>query len=138
MTKEEGSTIIESACESERLLSLAEEYIASCNPQKEETNDAKQRKKSDGRFPNVAGFCRFMGIGQTEYTRLSRKYPDEFEKLFCVFEDEALNSEISPTLLGAYLKRRLGYDESQKSQKSDVDVGQLKLVFEHDILADGE
>ena len=99
--------------------------------------DLKEKKKS-GRFPNVAGFCRNIGIGGSEYARLSKKYPEEFEKLACILEDEALNSEISPTLLGAYLKRRLGYDDSARSQKNDVDVGQLKLIFEHDILADGE
>ena len=74
----------------------------------------------------------------TEYAKLSKKYPEEFEKLACVLEDEALNSEISPSLLGVYLKKRLGYDDSAKAQKNDVDMGQLKLIFEHDIIADGE
>lgn len=138
MTKEDGSAVIESACENEALICLADKYVASCNTEKEETGETKQKRKAAARFPNVAGFCRFFGIGQTEYLRLSKKYPEEFEKLFCVLEDEALNSEISPTLLGAYLKRRLGYDEAKAPPKSDVDVGQLRLIFEHDILADGE
>ncbi len=144
MTEKDGSALLESVCEDGNLLLVTEQYINSCNQSdsdsKEENNGArkeKQRKKS-GRFPNVAGFCRYIGIGQSEYARLSKKYPEEFEKLSCVLEDEALNSEISPTLLGAYLKKRLGYDDSARTQKNDVDVGQLKLIFEHDIIADGE
>lgn len=143
MTDKEGSELIECTCEDGELIRLAEQYVNSCNmresdEKEEKKSETKKEKKRGGRFPNVAGFCRYIGIGGSEYARLSKKYPEEFEKLTCILEDEALNSEISPTLLGAYLKRRLGYDESTRSPKNDVDVGQLKLIFEHDILADGE
>ena len=142
MTDKEGSELIESACANGTLITLAEQYINSCNSDedndKEEKNGAKKQKKKNGRFTNFAGFCRYVGIGDTEYAKLSKKYPEEFEKLACVLEDEALNSEISPSLLGVYLKKRLGYDDSAKAQKNDVDMGQLKLIFEHDIIADGE
>lgn len=140
MTEKETSVTLESSLESGNLLFLAEQYVNSCNrdTDKEEKGDAKKQKKKSGRFPNVAGFCRFLGIGESEYSRLSKKYPEEFEKLSCVLEDEALNSEISPSLLGVYLKRRLGYDDTARTEKKDVDVGQLRLVFEHDIISDGE
>ena len=67
-----------------------------------------------------------------------KKYPEEFEKLSAIFEDEALNSEISASLLTAYLKKRLGYGENEKTEKSEVETGQIRLIFDHDILSDGE
>ena len=145
---------IEEACELGILEMLADEYILSCyacenrenetkEGETEELGRKKQRKKSvsDGgkrKFPNVAGFCRYYGIGRGKYERLSKKYPDEFEKLSAVFEDEALNSEISPSLLSTYLKRRLGYDESSDAPCSEIDTGQIKLIFDHDVFEDGE
>ena len=142
MSRLDGKIMLRRACERGRLLQLAEKYVLWCDMAaqntKEEGNEAKKQKRKSARLPNVAGFCRFLGIGASEYASLSKSYPDEFEKVECLFEDEALNSEVSPTLLGVYLKRRLGYDESTKIQKNDVDVGALKLIFEHDILADGE
>ena len=146
MNKRTGLMRIERACEKGKLLRLAEKYVLTCNICEEETNEKDRRgearknekqKKRGGRFPNIAGFCRFLGIGSGEYATLSKSYPEEFEKIVCLFEDEALNSEISPTLLGTYLKRRLGYDDAQ-TPRSDVDVGALKLIFEHDIISDGE
>ena len=50
----------------------------------------------------------------------------------------ALNAEISPSLLGVYLKRRLGYSEGSEKHESDLELGQLRVVFEHDILSDGQ
>ncbi len=141
MDKNDVSASLELACEKGELKKLAEEYIVSCNildEEKEAEGDKRKSKRKAARFPNVAGFCRFLGIGQTRLERLSKKYPEEFERVAAVLEDEALNAEISPSLLGVYLKRRLGYAETEGSAHSDLDMGQLKLVFEHDIFADGE
>ena len=149
MNKNERSDAIEEACKNGALEKLAEEYIIFCQKsryeseelerkEKENDRDSKKTKKKSSRFPNVAGFCRYFGIGQGKFDRLAKKYPDEFEKVSAALEDEALNAEISPSLLGVYLKRRLGYAESAEAEKSDVEVGQLKLVFEHDIISDGE
>lgn len=149
MDKNERASAIEAACKNGQLEALAEEYIIFCNKSRSECGDGqkeekesecekKKSKKKGSRFPNVAGFCRYFGIGQGKFDRLAKKYPDEFEKVSAALEDEALNAEISPSLLGAYLKRRLGYADSTETEKSDVDVGQLKLVFEHDIITDGE
>ena len=69
---------------------------------------------------------------------MSKKYPDEFEKLSAVFEDEALNSQISPSLLSTYLKRRLGYGDSSDFSGTEAQSAQLKLIFDHDIFIDGE
>ena len=124
---------IEKACQEERLEVLAEEYISFCK----NTADCEKKasKRGGGKFPNVAGFCRHFRIGASEYDCLARKYPAEFEKLFVAFEDEALNSDVSPTILSAYLKKRLGYDRESEREITD---GQLKIVFDHNIMEDGE
>ena len=124
---------IERACLEERLDVLAEEYIAFCKSAVD--GEKKASKKSAGRFPNVAGFCRYFRIGASEYECLAKKHPAEFEKLYATLEDEALNSDVSPTILSAYMKKRLGYDRESEREISD---GQLKIVFDHNIMEDGE
>lgn len=124
---------IERACLEERLDALAEEYVSFCKS----SADAEKRtsKRGAGRFPNVAGFCRYFRIGASEYECLAQKHPAEFEKLYATLEDEALNSDVSPTVLSAYMKKRLGYDRESEREISD---GQLKIVFDHNIMEDGE
>lgn len=145
MTNKDSAELIEAACNTGSLGALAEEYIIFCHTtqanQDEPSDKAATKKKSADKtvkFPNVAGFCRYFGIGQQKYECLSKKYPEEFEKLSAIFEDEALNSEISASVLTAYLKKRLGYSDTEKSEKSEVDAGQIRLIFDHDILLDGE
>lgn len=97
------------------------------------------RKDGEGvRFPNVAGFCRYLGIGTEQYMQLAQQYRNETGQISAAFEDEALNSGISPPLLGAYLKLRLGYDPQASPKKENEGAGQLKVVFCHDIISDGE
>ena len=146
MIDKKESELVDSACEMGILGELAEEYIIFCHTSEEKEgekiteNSSKKRKSAEKStiFPNIAGFCRYFGIGAQKYERLSKKYPEEFEKLSAIFEDEALNSEISASILTAYLKKRLGYGEGEKAEKSEVETGQLRLIFEHDILSDGE
>ena len=129
---------IEQACLCGCLDALVDEYLIYCHKSSSETvkegDDKKSAKKNKNRFPNVAGFCRYFHIGSSEYETLAAKYPNEFDKLRVVFEDEAFNSEISPTLLSAYLKKRLGYE---KNEGSEVYEGELRVVFDHDIMEDG-
>ena len=87
-------------------------------------------------FPNLAGFCRYIGTGTEALLRILGDYPEEAERLFAILEDEALNSSVSPTIISAYLKRRLGY-EKETQPKRDL-AGQIKIEFEHDIFEDGE
>ena len=150
--KERSSTAesIEEACSLGILEELANEYLLSCCLQKKEgecedieEKEKRTRKKDGGekgtaKFPNVAGFCRYFGIGRGKYERLSKKYPEEFEKLSAVFEDEALNSQISPSLLSTYLKKRLGYGDASDAVGTEIDTAQVKLIFDHDIFIDGE
>ena len=145
MTEKEGIDLLKTACDGNTLDKLAEEYVVFCHTSSQNTSEEEQQsstRKRRGaeaptRFPNVAGFCRYLCIGHKDYERLSKKYPEEFEKLSAIFEDEALNSEISASVLTAYLKKRLGYADSERSEKSEVEAGQIRLVFDHDIISDG-
>ena len=109
---------------------LIEEYVESCRP----PADADPRK-SIGRLPNLAGFCRYLGCALSDLQSLREVNARLFERLSAVFEDELLNHSPSPTIMSAYLKKRLGYAE-----EDDADAkapAQMRLIFEHDIEADG-
>ena len=116
------------------LLRYAERYILKCHG--DEVPEAERR------FPNVAGFCRFLGISRKRYEELRILYPEEIGVIEATFEDEALNSvEISVSLLNIYLKARLGYTESKGEKEVSATCsssGGLKVIFEHDIMRDGE
>ena len=87
-----------------------------------------------GRFPNLAGFCRFCGMGESGLAAMAEKYPAEYDFIISTLEDEALNSAKTATLIAAYLKCRFGYG-ARVSQKPDD--RRITLHFEHDILEDG-
>lgn len=93
--------------------------------------------KNKSRFPNLAGFCRFLGIGVEALEEGFRDYPESYGVLCAAFEDEALNSELSPTVITAYLKQRLGYGEKQEAKQASCRLPELNLVFDHDIFEDG-
>ena len=109
---------------------LAERYILSCR-------NSSTGVKGKDRFANVAGFCRFCGIGLSELSEMKKNYPERYSALCFILEDEALNSELSPTLLASYLKKHLDFTE-RSEDLSEVNAGQLRLIFEHDIEKDGE
>ena len=113
------------------LARLVEEYILTCSREGE--------GKRSGRFPNLAGFCRYLGMGVEQFSLAMKERQEEYDALCAVLEDEALNSGLSATLISAYLKRHLGYGEKvDTAGKSSMELDQLKLVFEHDIYEDGE
>ena len=58
--------------------------------------------------------------------------------ILAMLEDEALNSDMAATLISPYLKARLGYGEVREVKHAAPDTGEVRLVFEHDIYADGE
>lgn len=143
---------LEELCNSRRIDELLRDYLCSCyaygeDEEKEEEDHAVRRegktKKKVERgkypqkscFPNLAGFCRFLGIGTRELESFGSEHPDEYGKILAVFEDEALNSGLSATLVSAYLKKRLGYDSSTKNSS---ELSGLQISFEHDIFEDGE
>lgn len=120
------------------LIGRLTDYLASCRS--EEAGGAG--KARGGRIPNVAGFCRFCGIGVEEFDALQNDYPDLHGALCAILEDEALNSDLSATVLSIYLKMRLGYAEGGARHPQGTSFaapgGQLKIIFDHDGYADGE
>lgn len=120
-------------CKSGRLLRLAEEYVGECYGSAAAGDGKKQRT----RFPNLAGFCRKLGIGTSSMKLLKNEYPEQYGALLSLFEDEALNSSQSPTIITAYMKEHLEFGE-KKEGSTTLPLGDIKLVFEHDILEDGE
>lgn len=121
---------------------LVEKYVIHCL---EECADDNENDESKGRvrnrktrFPNFAGFCRYYGFSRKYIENLMRKKPTQYESLCMIFEDEALNSELSPTVLTAYLKHHLGYTVKPKTEIKDGENEHITLVFEHDIKNDGK
>ena len=113
------------------LLAELDAYLKSCRC----LDETDGKKKADG-FPNLAGFCRYLGCGITTLEGVRLSDPTLYDHICAILEDEALNAEISPTVLTAYLKKRLGYSE-KSDDRSNVDCGEVRFIFEHDILEDG-
>ena len=114
---------------------LLNEYLSRCHAESEQTEiqDSKKKNRKDAFFPNLAGFCRFIGISTSDFETFGKSNPCEYAKILTVLEDEALNSGLSPALVSAYLKKRLGYDGAKSLEPSS----QLEIKFEHDIFEDG-
>ena len=135
MGKRCGIERLRSACTKGTARRLLEQYITLCHASSDALpTDAKRSAKLKHRLPNLAGFCRYLGIGTEDFRRVSEEFPDEIKPLFAILEDEALNSALPPAVLSAYLKRRLGYEREDEESCAEP----LQICFEHDILGDGE
>ena len=134
MNLKRGVGALREGCRRKTLNRFLENYIKSCRSADEEEKSSSQSKKKNGRFPNLAGFCRFYHISLEDIERLSSEFPEEIAVIYAVLEDEALNSGLPPAVLSAYLKKRLGYDKDAPSCGAE----QINLRFEHDVYADGE
>ena len=150
MNSTEGSP--EELFKTKQIYALLENYLEVCVGSLDEERTVSENICADGNkklkakarsgkkspecsFPNVAGFCRFLGVSTGELERLGSEYPEEHGRILAVLEDEALNSDLSPTLITAYLKRRLGYDAPARAV---AQKDQICISFEHDIIEDGE
>ena len=109
------------------------------NPSAKAVSGTRETKKAApvSRFPNLAGFCRFLGVGMAKMEQLAAKEPEIYDSLCAVFEDEALNSGVSASVLTPYFKKRLGYAEKAPASSDDEDPGGIRLIFDHDIWEDG-
>jgi len=125
----------EDFCKENSIVTLVEDYVIHClNSSKSESETEKEKKKKEkSRFPNFAGFCRYYGFTQKDMKKIHENYPEQYDALCMVFEDEAFNSELSPTVLTAYLKHRLGYSDKKQTESGVWDDGEISLVFDHDI-----
>ena len=126
-------TVLVDAVRRKKLDALLEAYLGRCRP----PPDADPRHPG-GEFPNLAGFCRSLGGGLEDIEALRAFDPAAADHLCAVFEDEALNRSgmLSPTVVSAYLKHRLGYGEKPEPV-SGAEAGQVRLIFDHDISEDG-
>lgn len=113
----------------EEIITAVADYIAACR------NEVLGKNKQ--RFPNLAGFCRHLGIGIEVLEEALKDDPRIYGVICAVFEDEALNSELSPTVVTTYLKQRLGYGEKVEPKRAALELPEVKLVFDHDIFEDG-
>lgn len=113
----------------EYLMSRLYDYIDECR--------AVENTKTGGKFPNLAGFCRHLGLGLDEFEDSLRNSPHVHGAICAIFEDEALNSPLSATVITAYLKKRLGYSEKAEPKQTSFDLSEVKLVFDHDVFEDG-
>ena len=130
-----GERVLRTACRRKQINQILEQYILSCRYEVEENEGERSRsRRSKDRFPNLAGFCRYLKIGTHELEMLSHEFPHEMEELYLTLEDEALNSGLPPALLSAYLKKRLGYEKELHT----IEEAPLQICFEHDIFEDGE
>ena len=68
---------------------------------------------------------------------LQKPNPELYDRICTVLEDEALNSDLSASVLTAYLKQRIWREEPSAEKSAVTSGGQLRLVFEHNILEDG-
>ena len=139
MIVKRGVDSLRDVCHRDTLNKALEKYLQSCRDHATECDGVSEtpratRKKLHGRFPNIAGFCGFYGIGIEELDALSEEYPDQMSRLYAIFEDEALNSGLPPAVLSAYMKRRLGYDKDSYDGAEKLTT----IRFEHDIYEDGE
>jgi hypothetical protein len=128
------------ACSNGRIYRLLNNYLRSCAEQglddAPKEGGGRVKSKAVARFPNVAGFCRYLKTGTDELPDIAERFPDVRGRILAILEDEALNAVSSPTIVTAYLKRRLGYDKELIA--SDGKGASLEVRFEHDIWEDGE
>lgn len=125
-----------------QLFDLLELYL-------QETSSAEEgasagRGRNSRYLPNVAGFCRFLGIGTSRLSALREADPETYDALNAVFEDEALNSGISASLLTPYFRKRLGYAERERETAlapsgydANTENGSIRILFDHDVYEDG-
>ena len=125
-------TPLEEAADDGSIVELFDDYLIRC---RNDGGDGK--RKNAGRIPNVAGFCRFTHSTLSDFERLRCTRPEVHGALCAALEDEALNSEMSASILSVYLKLRLGYAGETEEASRVTDTGQLRLIFDHDAYEDG-
>lgn len=128
MASKNDEDIIDGICEKGRLIRLAEKYILHCLE--------SERKKP--RLPNVCGFFRWLKLGAVALDRLKHLYPEKYRTLLMIFEDEALNSELPPSIISTYMKQSFTKREEECDEEvSEKNAGPITLIFDHDIDRDG-
>ena len=103
---------------------LAEQYINFC------LNEERPR------LPNISGFFRWLTLPAAAKDHFIHTYPESYRTVRMIFEDEALNSPLPPSIVSAYMKQ---YYSDAGNPKDDSEQSEgITLIFEHDIFHDGE
>ena len=125
-TDDEG--IIDRLCLKGKIIKMAEKYISFCL-------EAQPKKP---RLPNICGFLRWLKLSATALDRLKRAHPEKFRTLLMLFEDEALNSELPPSIISTYMKQSFTREPALDDREVSEDCGPITLIFDHDIKLDGK
>lgn len=124
-----SATALNGLFQNGRIAERLREYVALCHCE----------AGGEEQFPNLAGFCRYLGVGLGRLRGVGAKYPDVYDELVTLLEDEALNASHIPAksamLTATYFKQRLGYAEKELAR--DAKAGEVRVVFDHDILEAG-
>lgn len=127
MTEEDISrtpdvSAVDSLCSEGSPEKRAEQYITFC------------LTREPPRLPNMAGFFRWMGLSAAARDHFKKAHSERYRTIKMIFEDEALNSPLPPSIVSAYMKQYF----SAEDEPSDREPGGITLMFEHDIERDGE
>lgn len=126
--KKDDSSIIDCICIKGALIRMAERYIKFCL-----TGNADRP-----RLPNICGFFRWLKLGACALDLLKQKYPDKFRTLQMLFEDEALNSPLPPSIVSTYMRQQSYTDLPDVGQTQEKENDGITVVFDHDIINDGK
>lgn len=124
-------------CGQGTLWEKCDSYISSCSAVESTEAGTVKGAKKRSRFPNLAGLCRYLGTGLDDLRMLKEDYPESYDRLLAVFEDEALNYDASATVLSSYMKKRLLFSSDIEGDKAPTAHG-VSYCFEHNIFDDGE
>ena len=75
-----GGSDLREACRLGEFGKLVDDYLLFCHRPMGEGGAAKSGKAQV--FPNLAGFCRYIGTGTEALLRILGDYPEEAERLF--------------------------------------------------------
>lgn len=129
-----------------KILQAVEDYILACGGEREEAGSAGSRVRNvrtvGGKFPNLAGFGRYLGRGLEELTALGEAYPAAYDGVMTALEDAALNAGSIPAgsamLTMAYFRRRLRYGKSETVEGVREGDGEIRVMFDHNMEEDGK
>ncbi|MCI6502600.1 MAG: hypothetical protein MSA49_05170 [Clostridia bacterium] len=119
---------VDELCQNGSLIDRCEQYVHFCLS---EENEPRKRP----RLPNAAGFFRWLELDADALRYLKQNYPEKFRTIQMIFEDEALNSPLPPSIVSAYLKQYFPQEEEPESSRAEC--GPITVLFDHDINCDG-
>ena len=114
-----------------KLPTLAERYVDRCRG-----NLSDEGETVEIRFPNLAGFARSLGVGTVVLCETAAEYPEQYDAMLAIFEDEALNAAKNATAINSYIRERLAIGERCKGDAT-AESQKIEVLFSHDIAEDG-